>query len=190
DGCEAIVNSVAGKIALVDRSSCAFTAQVLNAQTAGAVGVIVANTTSGTVTMTGTGAITIPTLMVSQADGAAIKTALGSGTVNATLLRALARDGTIDNQIVAHEWMHYVSNRLVGNASGLSNQQGGGMGEGWSDFSALLLTVKPEDATVPSNPNFAGVYAMGSYALQNSVTPTNAYYFGVRRYPYSTDFNK
>ncbi|TMQ70424.1 MAG: T9SS type A sorting domain-containing protein [Candidatus Eisenbacteria bacterium] len=190
DGCEAIVNAVAGKIALVDRSSCAFTAQVLNAQAAGAVGVIVANTTSGTVTMTGTGAITIPTLMVSLADGNTIKNSLLSGAVNVTLLRALARDGTIDNQIVAHEWMHYVSNRLVGNASGLSNQQGGGMGEGWSDFSALLLTVKPEDATVPSNPNFAGVYAMGSYALQNSVTPTNAYYFGVRRYPYSTDFNK
>jgi hypothetical protein len=192
DACQAIVNSVAGKIALIDRtaSDCAFVTKVLNAQAAGAVGAIIADHGAGIVTMTGGGAITIPALMISQPDGSALKTALGSGAVNVTLMRSLARDGTIDNQIVAHEWGHYISNRLVGNASGLSNIQGRGMGEGWGDFHALMITIRPEDAFAPSGPNFTGVYAMGGYALHNSLFGTNAYYFGVRRYPYSTELAK
>ena len=56
------------------------------------------------------------------------------------------RDGAIDNAIVAHEWGHYLSNRLVGNANGLNANQSRGMGEGWSDFHALLLLVKAADA--------------------------------------------
>ena len=38
-----------------------------------------------------------------------------------------------------HEWGHIMSNRLVGNGVGLSNNQGGSMGEGWSDFYALSM---------------------------------------------------
>ena len=34
----------------------------------------------------------------------------------------LDRDGAIDNQIVAHEWGHYLSNRLIGNGNGLDEQ--------------------------------------------------------------------
>jgi hypothetical protein len=115
-----------------------------------------------------------------------------SGPVNAALIAqaGLSRDGTIDNQIVAHEWGHYISNRLIGNASGLTNNQGQGMGEGWGDFHAMLLTVKPEDASAPGGANFAGAYGLAAYALSNSAIPDNAYYFGIRRYPYSTDMTK
>jgi large repetitive protein len=195
DGCEAFVNSVAGKIALIDRGNCTFTSKVEKAQNAGALGVIIINNQApGVITMGGTPTITItiPTLMISLSDGIDVKHALLSGAVNATLLgqAALSRDGTIDNQIVAHEWGHYISNRLIGNASGLTNNQGQGMGEGWGDFTAMLMTVKAEDALVASNPNFSGVYTAGSYAGQNSVIPDNTYYFGIRRYPYSTDFAK
>ncbi|MEK7330774.1 MAG: M36 family metallopeptidase, partial [Candidatus Eisenbacteria bacterium] len=189
DACETIVNSVAGNIALIDVGTCTSSSKVLKAQNAGAVGAIIVNSTTSVSTMTGTAAITIPSMMVTSTDGAAIKTALGSGTVNVTMSRP-GRDGTIDNQIVAHEWGHYISNRLIGDASGLSNNQGGGMGEGWSDFHAMLLTVRPEDALVASNPNFSGVYAMAGYALQYALAPANEYYFGIRRYPYSTDFGK
>ena len=41
--CEPLVNNVSGKIALIDRGGCAFTTKALNAQAAGAKGVIVAN---------------------------------------------------------------------------------------------------------------------------------------------------
>ena len=103
---------------------------------------------------------------------------------------AVIRDSGLDNQIAAHEWGHYLSNRLVGDAVGLSNLQGLGMGEGWGDFCALLLTVRPEDASLPGIPNFSGAYPLGSYSMDSSVRPDNAYYFAVRRYPYSTDFGK
>ncbi len=40
DGCEAIANDIDGKIALVERGNCDFTVKVINAQNAGAIGVM------------------------------------------------------------------------------------------------------------------------------------------------------
>ncbi|MBB5207980.1 M36 family metallopeptidase [Chiayiivirga flava] len=96
----------------------------------------------------------------------------------------VTRDGTIDNAIVAHEWGHYISNRLIGNAAGLSNLQGGGMGEGWGDFHSLLMTVVPE-----TGPNaYTGAYSVAGYAT-GRLAPNNSFYYGIRRYPYSTNLN-
>ena len=186
DGCSAITSPVAGKIALIDRGLCGYTNKVQNAQNAGAIGVIIVNSIAGPPPGMGgsSGTITIPTLSVSQSDGALIRAQLGAG-VNVTMNRPvqLQRDGTIDGHIVAHEWGHYISNRLIGNAGGLSSLQGVGMGEGWGDFTALLMTVRPGDAV-------AGVYNIGPYALSGNLIANNAYYFGIRRYPYSTDMTK
>jgi fungalysin metallopeptidase (M36) len=88
------------------------------------------------------------------------------------------RDGSIDNQIVAHEWGHYLFHRLVA----ASNQQSGAMSEGWSDFIALMMTAREGD-------NFDGAYPLSGYATTGAV-PSNPFYFGIRRYPYSTDFSK
>jgi len=188
DGCTAITSPVAGKIALIDRGVCSFVTKVQNAQNAGAIGVIIANNVAGDTPpgLGGTsGTITIPVLSVTQADGALIRAQLGIGTVTATLNRPvqLQRDGTIDGHIVAHEWGHYISNRLIGNSSGLSNQQGGGMGEGWGDFHSLLMIVRPGD-------DLAGTFGVGAYALSGNLVAGNEYYFGIRRYPYSTDMTK
>jgi hypothetical protein len=46
-------------------------------------------------------------------------------------------DSDFDNDVLIHEYGHGLSNRLVGgrlDVGCLSNQHGGGMGEGWSDF--------------------------------------------------------
>jgi len=186
DACTALINGVAGMIVLIDRGACGFVTPVLNAQAAGAIGaIIVDNFAYGNPpSMGGSGAVTIPVLSVTTATGDALKAHLG-GTVLVEMNRATSiwRDGTIDNQIIAHEWGHYISNRLVGNGGGLSTQQAGGMGEGWSDFHALLLTARAGD-------DFDGVYPMAAYAISNSTVPTNVYYFGIRRYPYSTDMTK
>jgi hypothetical protein len=73
-GCGPISPVVAGKIALVDRGSCAFLVKAQNAQAAGAVALLVANNAPGTAGMSGTDPnVTIPALMVSQDDGALIK---------------------------------------------------------------------------------------------------------------------
>jgi hypothetical protein len=87
DGCEAIQNDVSGKIALIDRGSCTFVSKALNAQNAGAIGVIIAdNVVSATPPgLGGTDpSITIPVVSVTNADGNLLKSQLGSG-VNVTI---------------------------------------------------------------------------------------------------------
>jgi subtilisin family serine protease len=87
DGCQAFpAGFFTGQHALVDRGGgCGFTVKVKNAQDAGATAVIVANNTTGTISMTGSDpTIVIPSLSILQTDGNAIKAQLGGG-VNATL---------------------------------------------------------------------------------------------------------
>ena len=88
------------------------------------------------------------------------------------------RDGGLDNTVVAHEWGHYLHNRLATCDSGL---QCSGMSEGWGDFNALLMMLRDGD-------NREGSYALGTYALANGAF--DAAYFGIRRYPYSLDRSK
>lgn len=81
--------SIAGKIALVKRGNCEFGAKALQAQQAGAVAVIIVNNVPGPAVGMGAGAqggsVTIPCIMVSDVDGAAIEAALGSNAVKVTL---------------------------------------------------------------------------------------------------------
>jgi uncharacterized repeat protein (TIGR01451 family) len=93
------------------------------------------------------------------------------------------RDGDFDADVVLHEHTHGLSNRLIGNGSGLDNTQSGGMGEGWSDFYALSLLTSPTD-------NVSGCYAMGGYATYQFFGLQENYYFGIRRYPYCTNMLK
>jgi choice-of-anchor B domain-containing protein len=86
DACEALVGFPAGSIALVDRGTCSYVQKAGNAQAAGASAMIVVQSTSGSPsTMTGTDpSITISSVMVSQADGTAIKAGLpATGKVHA-----------------------------------------------------------------------------------------------------------
>jgi hypothetical protein len=86
DGCEPIVNNLAGKIALIDRGTCAFVLKAANAQAAGAVAVIIANNVAGEIIPGGTDpSIVIPVIGVTQATGNLIKAELLNGPVNATI---------------------------------------------------------------------------------------------------------
>ncbi|TAN35434.1 MAG: peptidase M36, partial [Verrucomicrobia bacterium] len=69
----------------------------------------------------------------------------------------------------------------------LGNNQGSEMGEGWSDFLALLAMTQASDRKRTGNDLFQGTYAVGIYAGAND--PRSGY-FGIRRYPYSTDLSK
>jgi hypothetical protein len=68
----------AGKVALVDRGTCAFEIKAKFAEDAGAKAVLVANNASGVISMgeDASVAATVPTLSISQADGATIKAGL------------------------------------------------------------------------------------------------------------------
>ncbi|MFT3707319.1 MAG: myxosortase-dependent M36 family metallopeptidase [Archangium sp.] len=194
DGCNAAwPMNASGKIVLIDRGTCTFIEKALHAQAAGAIGVIIANNTgNGPMAMPGTGAVTIPTMSVSQASGTTLKGIITSGsgmtTITLTQSAALDKDGTIDNGVVAHEWGHYISNRLIGDGNGISNLQAGGMGEGWGDFHASLLVSRAADINVASNANWTGAYALAGWA--GSATDPEAYYYGFRRYPLSYDFTR
>jgi hypothetical protein len=86
-------------------------------------------------------------------------------------------DGTIDNLIVAHEWGHYWHHRLVNCGS----QSCGAMSEGIADFSALMMALREGD-------DLDATYAMSTYVTRAFYD--TAGYYGIRRYPYSTDFTK
>ncbi|HVK65966.1 MAG TPA: M36 family metallopeptidase, partial [Polyangium sp.] len=186
DACQALTGNFAGKIVLVDRGSCSFQLKVVNAEAAGAVGVILANNAVAAVPP-GLGPDTtampplpnpdIGVLSVTQDVGNTLKQQIAAGTIQATMHRETSfRDGTIDNGIVAHEWGHYIHNRLVE----FSSVQTRGQGEGWGDIVALHMLIREGD-----NPN--GVYASAVYA---GATFGDSAYFGIRRYPYTTDFTK
>lgn len=173
DACEPLVGFTPGKIALLDRGNCTFVIKVKNAQNAGAVGVIVANNVSpGTNTMGGADpTILIPSAMISLNDGNLFKANL---PVNATLKKNGAdRDSDFDNGVIVHEYGHGISNRLTGgpgSVSCLNNQEQ--MGEGWSDFFALLLTDE--------NTENRGI---GTYVTFQPTTGP-----GIRTFPYNTSF--
>jgi large repetitive protein len=185
-------NTFAQKIALVDAGVCDPLIKIEEAEAAGAVGFVLANN-SVPVTSPSRAArpINIPAFAINPGDALAIKNQLAAGSaVNVRMFReaTIDRDGALDNGIVAHEWFHYVSNRLIGNSAGLNNNQGLSLGEGWSDFNALMMIVREEDARIASNPNFTGVYALSAYVTLRYTL--NNYYFGVRRVPYSTNMEK
>ncbi len=189
-GCGALIGFTPGRVALVQRGDCEFGTKVLNAENAGAIGAIVYNCVPGSagcstnspgeavITM-GAGAdggsVTIPSYMVFNSTGQAmIDQAPTTVSVDAFRGEAFTADTNLDNGIVVHEYGHGLSNRLTGGpgSSGcLSNQEQ--MGEGWSDYYAVALTMKPGQTGATPRP-------VGSYGL---ASPN-----GIRPAPYSTDF--
>ncbi len=161
DGCTAFTG-VSGKIAVVDRGTCNFTDKVLNAQQAGAIGVIVANNQGDSVfTMGGTARrVTIPSVMVGQTDGATLKALVGqSATLRKDNTPTPQLDGDLDSDIVFHEYGHGLTWRMIGNMSGAVS---GAIGEGASDTVAFMLN---------------GDDRIGEYSYSD---PTN----GIRRHRY------
>lgn len=177
------VNVVTGKIALIDRGNCNFTNKVLNAQNAGAIGVVMVNNEVGSpIIMGGTdNTITIPAVMISIDNGLILKNQLANN-LNVTLSSGQAIDGDVDNGVICHEYSHGISNRLTGgpaNASCLGNAEQ--MGEGWSDYISLMVTqdwANSNFTTGFTNPRGIGTYVFGQ-------TPSQS---GIRTKKYCTDF--
>ncbi|CUS09291.1 unnamed protein product [Tuber aestivum] len=83
------------------------------------------------------------------------------------------RDGDFDNGIIIHEYTHGLSSRLTGGPAQptcLNTVESRGMSEGWSDFYATAIRIKPKDNRDTS-------YGLADWA--DGV--------GIRRYPYSTN---
>jgi len=180
EGCNALINAAAvnGNIALVDRANCNFTDKVKNAQNAGAVACLVCDNGGGIITMGGTdNTITIPSIMISQADCATIRAAIPTVNVSMSITGTSNNiDGDFDNGIIAHEYGHGISIRLTGgaaNAGCLGNEEQ--MGEGWSDWFGLMMTI--ENGDLPGDSRGIGTYAVSQPTSGNGIRPA----------PYSTN---
>ena len=84
EGCNPLINDLTGKIAVIYRNTCEFGAKALNAQNAGAVGVIIINRDPAVIAM-GAGAnganVTIPVVMLQNTDGEIIVNEMANGPV-------------------------------------------------------------------------------------------------------------
>ncbi|MEV0806916.1 M36 family metallopeptidase [Micromonospora sp. NPDC050200] len=173
-----------GAIAVVDRtSSCSFYTQVVNGERAGATAVVVVNNVAGApAVMSGSmsPAVGIPAVMVSQADGNSIKAGLpASGRVHRNLARPAMRDASFRSETIFHEYGHGVSNRLTGGPTVNCLTGDEQMGEGWSDFLAIVSLLNPA-IDDPENARGYGQYPL----FQDSrVGP------GIRPRPYSRNMD-
>ena len=92
------------------------------------------------------------------------------------------RDGDLEAGVICHEYVHGLSNRLVGGGTGIYEYQTAGLGEGWSDFYAACLLSKPEQ-----DPH--ATYPVGPWLTFRLYDLTENYYYGIRRFPYCTDMS-
>ena len=84
EGCSPLTNDLTGKIAVLYRNTCQFGVKALNAQNAGAVGVVIINRDPEAVGMAGGTEglnITIPVVMVSSTDGLLLTDEMNNGPV-------------------------------------------------------------------------------------------------------------
>jgi extracellular elastinolytic metalloproteinase len=182
-GCNPLVNGsqILGKIAMVDNGSCEFSLKCRNAQLAGAIAVIVCNDVPGPPYVMPPGSfgpgITIPSVMMSQQDCNTIKLYIAQG-VNISLVVGDPVDSDYDNGIICHEYGHGISIRLTGGAVAVNcllNQEQ--MGEGWSDWYGLMLTMEEDDVESRAR-------GIGSYVFNQPIDGP-----GIRTFKYSTDMN-
>jgi len=184
EGCNALTGFTPGRVAIVDRGSCEFGVKVLNAEQAGAIAAVVVNNQGDEVQSMGGGAVgdqvTIPSVFIGQSDGEAIKAELGGG-VDGRMTRDpdKDRDSDHDNGVIIHEYAHGLSNRLTDGPNSvfclntLSNPEQ--MGEGWSDWLALVMTAVETDTGAASR-------GIGNYLVFEDSDGS-----GIRNFPYSTD---
>ncbi|HZV69067.1 MAG TPA: M36 family metallopeptidase [Saprospiraceae bacterium] len=180
-----------GKIVIIDRGLCDFSEKAYIAQESGAIGVIICNFDETVIGMTGAnnaGLVTIPSVFISKGECSRIRIAAANG-LTASLVAPVTtgptlRDGSLDNSIISHEYGHGISTRLTGgpgNSSCLNGsalgaaEEASGMGEGWSDFFALVTTVNVGETGSKRR-------GIGTYAIKETVDGR-----GIRTYPYSTD---
>lgn len=201
DGCDAIVNAseINGKIVLIRNGFCDPIPKIIAAEAAGALGVVMVNnvvTDPREIRGDGGTAIGIPAITIYQEDGEDLIERVLEGEEITVSLKGTTietadqqRDGDIDNEIIAHEYGHGVSIRLTGGGNNVSclisctevDEEGNclnfteQMGEGWSDWLGLILTMKATDT--PEDIRGLATYSLGQ-------TETGR---GIRTKPYTTD---
>jgi hypothetical protein len=144
-GCNSLTNGVLinDKIALIRRGTCPFLQKIKNAQDAGAIAVIMINNVDGTpVPMGGTETdpITIPSVMISKADGDALQAVLSSNTINTTLIAPLV--GQFTGNLVPG--IQHINDIVVRNNGGVSEIYVAAGDSFYSDANATTFLGGPQ----------------------------------------------
>jgi hypothetical protein len=95
---------------------------------------------------------------------------------------AQVRDGDLDAGVIAHEYGHGISNRLVGGPSNVSclRSHAERQGEGWSDWWSFAMTMRDgDDGATPRG--------IGTYVIYEDEAGRAGQ--GIRIAPYSTDLS-
>jgi extracellular elastinolytic metalloproteinase len=195
DGCTnytaASAEAVKGNIAVIMRGACPFVEKITLAQKYGAIGVIIINNVADAGPVNGGGEeyvkIKTPAISVSLEVGQKLLDEMATKDVFGRLIdrglkqNLINRDGDLDQGIIAHEYGHGISTRMVGGRVRfdclLSLVREEQMGEGWSDFFGLITTAKTTDTA--AQPRGIGTYVQ----FQGIDGP------GIRPAPYSTDMD-
>ena len=189
-GCGALVNNLTGKIAVVYRGTCEFGTKALNAQNAGAIGIIIINNVGGApvgMAPGGDGAQdTIPTVMISSDDGAALRAELDAGsavvafignkagfynhdlgmaamdvlTARATANPSLVSVSATEFNVPLGAWVYNYGNSDQSNVTLTATFTGA---DNYSATSTLVDTIKTGDSvyfsiTAYSAPSYSGLY--------------------------------
>ncbi len=158
DGCNVLPpGSLAGTVALIRRGTCGFYVKAFNAQTAGAIGVVLYNNQPGVVnpTVAGTPAITIPVVMASAVDGNLIDTRLAAGPVNLTWGAGSASSPSATGNLISSFSSYGLSPDLV-----LKPDLGAPGGNIWSTYPLELGGYTSLSGTSMSSPHVAGAVAL------------------------------
>lgn len=195
--CSALTGSATGKIVILNRGTCGFSNKALNAQNAGAVGVIIVNNAPGVAPITMGGGteganVTIPVVMISYEDGETLQAEMLNGPVVMLLgnTQGLYADdlainseeyftspfasapSTIDNRFsVAAEIKNYGQNTQ--SAFDFTATITGPSGLVYSDV-LTISTLAPGDSISPLFADFdlgnPGDYEEGGYTLTYSIS--------------------
>ena len=181
-------NDVFGRYVLIDRGTCSFAEKIMGAQLGGAIGAIIINDDPNAEPIAmggeGTEGIVIPSVMIGFHDGQLLKKAIAEGVTTVRLAYREspppARDASLDQGIIWHEYAHGVSTRLTGGPGQAclgGNEQAG---EGWSDYFALMTTMTEYDLADRGQRG----RGIGNYLLNNKPFQT-----GLRPAPYARDLS-
>jgi hypothetical protein len=181
--CTPVTSAVAGKIGFFEfDGTCGSITAVNNLKAAGAIGVVASINLPGEPAqpLNGSPTANLPGVILGFDDGLAFEATLPQ-VISIHRATGLEKDGDLDSSVSSHEWGHYLHHRLA--VCEITNQCAA-MSEGWGDFNALMLMLRETD-------DRSGTFAEGNYAMTAGGLVSSGFvdagYFGIRRFPYSTN---